>query len=288
MSHVTGKLGPVGSGFKNMKSKINYLVVLLSLLLTILSSPLLGEDQIQGDERVLSLLERALDRAAFYEEKKIENEFKSRIEEVSKELDSEGKIEKEESLVYLSHSLEGFMYRRLVERNGQDLTPEEKREELKKEQDFIESVKTGKPLESEENRVRFNRSLTDRYMFEMKEEIPQDDGSKLCILSFRPKPGKLPVNNRMDRALNESVGELWIDENTAELVKVKFGINKKMKLWWGLIGSIYELTGMVERKEIEPGIWLTDRVQFYVNGRIFFSKFRKQVNMSWEDYSRIE
>jgi hypothetical protein len=122
----------------------------------------------------------------------------------------------------------------------------------------------------------------------MKEEIPQDDGSKVCILSFRPKPGKLPVNNRMDRALNESVGELWIDENTAELVKVKFGINKKMKLWWGLIGSIYELTGTVERKEIEPGIWLTDRVQFYVNGRIFFSKFRKEVDMSWEDYSRIE
>ena len=58
------------------------------------------EDQVETEKRVQELLERALEKAAYYQEQGIENEFESKVTEISKELDDKGNVEKQESSLY--------------------------------------------------------------------------------------------------------------------------------------------------------------------------------------------
>jgi hypothetical protein len=51
------------------------------------------------------------------------------------------------------------------------------------------------------------------------------------------------VRRRIDRALNNSSGTIWFDRETYSIAKLNFELMEKMKIWWGVIGSISQMRG---------------------------------------------
>jgi len=60
----------------------------------------------------------------------------------------------------------------------------------------------------------------------------------------------------IDHALNKSRGEIWIDQATYEVARVSFQLMERVRLWWGILGSISDATGHLERAPIAENAWL--------------------------------
>ena len=88
-------------------------------------------------------------------------------------------------------------------------------------------------------------------------------GRPSYVISFEPRPGKLPVRRRIDHALNKSRGEVWIDTKTYEIARIGFQLIDRVRLWWGIIGSISHATGRLERRPVADDVWLDTEFEVY-------------------------
>ena len=113
------------------------------------------------------------------------------------------------------------------------------------------------------------------------------DGRSNYVLAYRPKEGKLPVKRRIDRALNKAEGRIWVDQESYEVSRIEFILKEKVKLWWGLIGSIQEVKGPVHRQEVDPGFWFPTGFDLYLKGRIFFRSLHSRQQVRWSEFDRV-
>ena len=61
-----------------------------------------------------------------------------------------------------------------------------------------------------------------------------------------------------------------------------------MRLWWGVLGAIYEARGVVEREPVfDDDVWAQTRQEIYTDMRIFFSRRRQASVREWRDFSRV-
>jgi hypothetical protein len=106
-------------------------------------------------------------------------------------------------------------------------------------------------------------------------------------LAFTPRPGKLPVRRRLDRALNKSRGEIWIDQDTFEVARLTFELTDRVRLWWGILGSVSNVTGRVERRPIAENVWMPDEIDVYYEYRVLFSNSGRGGTTRWSDFTAI-
>ena len=55
------------------------------------------------------------------------------------------------------------------------------------------------------------------------------------------------MRRRIDRALNKASGQLWIDQETFEAARIELELIDKVRLWWGVVGSISHARGSLDR-----------------------------------------
>ena len=103
------------------------------------------------------------------------------------------------------------------------------------------------------------------------------------VVGFKPKSGRLPVRQRMDHALNKSHGEIWIDRDTWEVAWVSFQLMERVRWWWGILGSISDATGHIDRRPGDGGVWIPSEVDIYFHSRVFFSTTRRRETSLWSD-----
>jgi hypothetical protein len=235
------------------------------------------------------IVERAVRRAEWVRDLEPETLFTFDVARTSEKLGKAGETREKEHLVYRSEPWQGFTFERLKTRNGRPLTDKERRDEEKRWQKFRKKVAQGEDPrnEFERNRVFFDRDLVAKFSFSLEGEEVMGELGRAYVLSFEPKSDNLPVRNRMDLALNKSVGKIWIDRELYEIVKVQFRLTEKVKLWWGLIGSISDARGMVEREEVAGGIWMPKRFQIYLNGRILFMSLHRRETIEWDEFEDL-
>ena len=99
---------------------------------------------------------------------------------------------------------------------GRPLTSQEIREEQENREKFAREARDktarGERIETnDERQIRFDRDLIDRYQASFVGEGAVR-GEPCWVLSFEPRPGKLPEETRMDKALNRSTGRLYISQ----------------------------------------------------------------------------
>jgi hypothetical protein len=204
----------------------------------------------------------------------------------SEKLDKEGQPKKVETRKYLNVPYKGHSYARLIEIDGAPLDPKDMRKEEKREREFREKVDKGEPPElSEEESMAFDEELTSRYDFEMM-GLEQIGGRWAYAVGFEPKDGKLPVRRRIDRALNKSSGTIWFDRQTYSIAKLEFVLSEKMRIWWGIIGSISMMRGTLEFQPVEENVWMPSKFQFYINGRMLFRSLHQNQILSWSDFEK--
>ena len=100
-------------------------------------------------------------------------------------------------------------------------------------------------------------------------------GRSSYVISFEPRPGRLLVRRRIDHAQNRSRGEARADTETCEIARVSFQLMDRVRLWWGILGSISDATARLERRPIAGDVWLDTEFEVYFHVRVLFRKVHK-------------
>ena len=231
------------------------------------------------------LIELALERANWLKEQKIEERYTFSEVVLAEQLRPDKTIKEREESRYKVYPVEGVLFRRLVEKNGRPLSPEEVEWENQKERDLREQLQRGERPKEDENRIEFNKDLISRFRAEVvSRELL--NGRSTYVLRFVPKSNRLPARRRIDYALNKSAGRMMIDEETYEVARVEFHLIKPVGLWWGLLGKLREAEGSLERKPATDGYWAPTELKTYVYGRVLFNSFHRRRQTEWGDYRR--
>ena len=202
----------------------------------------------------------------------------------TEKLDKDGEVKEVERERYESRLVEGAAFDRLVEKDGRALTEKELRKEDKREERFRERLQKGRADDaSDDERVEFDEELIARYdiVYDSTETL---DGHETYVLRFTPKSGKLPNRRRMDVVLNKARGKFWVDTESFQIARIDFILDEKVKLWWGMLGSVSNMTGELQRRPVDDGVWMPDRFHFYIHGRILFRSLHVRQEVVWHDF----
>ncbi len=249
---------------------------------------LLLASSIANAPSVEEILERAIEVQRQHEEAGNEVKYNYELLSVTEKLDKNGDVKEVEKHLFESSHIENIAYERLVEKNGKSLTQKELKREAKRERNFRKKLAKGEAQHNDaEERVTFDEELIARYDFEL-DDVRDVFGRKTYIVSYRPKPGKLQEKKRMDRLLNKTTGSLWIDAETFQIARVEFELAERVKLWWGMLGSISKMKGTFMRHPVSEDIdiWLPERANFYIQGRVLFRSLHVREKVFWSDFAR--
>jgi hypothetical protein len=240
-------------------------------------------------ERELSaedIVHRAIEVQKQHEDAGNEVKYDYDLVSVTEKLDKHGEVEKVEEQLYRSHHIEGVAYERLVEKDGRELTDKESAKERKREEKFRKKLKKGEAKHNDaDDRVAFDEELLSRYDVE-RIGVRPIGGRDCYVLWFEPKPGKLPVEKTVDRALNKAEGHIWIDTESFEIARIEFELREKIRLWWGMMGSVSKMSGMFQRHPMPDDIWLPERFDFYMQARMLFRSIHVRQQVVWNDFER--
>ena len=132
----------------------------------------------------------------------------------------------------------------------------------------------------------FNRELVERYRTRLIDEKLVRERPAYTVY-FEPKRDALPVRRRMDYALNKSHGRIFVDKETFQVARVEFELIEPVKLWWGLLGKLYTMRGVIERGPLEDGAWVGRCFEFSMKMRIFFKNIHTRRRTRFFDYQNV-
>jgi hypothetical protein len=210
------------------------------------------------------------------------------------ELDSHGQVKKTTVTESDHYWVKGVPVRRVVKKNGKDLTPDE----LGKENERIDKL-TAKAnehrekLDSEGKQTdpRGNEEVTVSRLLELgsftNARRVQLNGRDTIAVDFAGDP-KAKTRNRTEEVIRDMVGTAWIDEQDHILARVEGHFVNAFKVGGGLIASVQKDTrfSMVQTK-INGEVWLPAQLEgqgavhallffgFSGSGRIVNSDYRK-------------
>lgn len=221
-----------------------------------------------------------------------QRDFEAEPHYTYKETDRTGNSTK----TYQVSMIDGSPYNRLIAVNGLPLTSQANQDEERK----LQQVKTQRHAESqsdrqqriakyEQDRRRDNammQQLTVAFTFKLIGERKLS-GFEVYALRATPKPGYQPPN-MATHVLPGMNGELWIDENTYQWVKVTAKVIHEVSIEGFLAqvepGTRFEL----EKRPVGDGIWMPIHFEMYSVAKVFFFfGHNTHENETYWDYQRI-
>ena len=237
------------------------------------------------------ILQKALARAEEQDKSGVELMFRYVITSIVSTLDGEGKVTKEERATSHRYPLEGLLYDEVVSRDGKPLDDNEAEEEQEKKDRFVrearEHAARGTEYKPDEMAVRFDEELMSRYDITLAgtEVI----GKHTCwVIAFQPKPGRLPDNRRMDKALNRSTGKLWISKDDLGIARVAFDMREPFRYLWGLVTTIRNVSGRFDFDLVQPGFWAPIQFDLKLDLRVFFKNIRRHIHSDWLEHRPLD
>lgn len=235
------------------------------------------------------IVDRAVNRAEAQRRSLVDATFESKVFMSVKSLDSKGAVVKDETTRYRQHPVAGALFEEAIEKNGRGLTEDEKEDEQKSRRKFIKEVakRTQKGLHPQPLKrpgVQFDRQLMQRYRSKLLRT--ESVGGRQCwVIAFEPKPGPLPVDEMMDRALNQSTGTLWVVQEDYGLARLDFVMREPFKYWGGLLAVIRNTEGRLDFERVAPNVWTPSRFELKLDLNIAMVKdIRRLILKTWTDY----
>jgi len=114
------------------------------------------------------------------------------------------------------------------------------------------------------------------------------DGRDAIVVTFTPKRDASP-RTREGRLARGFAGEIWIDEQAREVVKVDARAIDDLSFGYGVLGRLHDgATVTVRRQLIDAGLWLPVSIRFNGEGRaLLFRKLTINFAVDWFDYRRV-
>ena len=246
--------------------------------------------QPEPDAEVRAVIDRALERSTWAGEQFYRARYRHQMTQRTRQFDEHDEVTEDEKRLYRVEPVRGVPYARLISKNGGPIEGDDLNTERERWHDFLEELDKDPDEQDEddedENNIVFNDELLDRYTATL-DGIRDLRGRPTYVLSFEPKPGKLPVHRRIDRALNKSRGEIWLDQATYEIARVTFELIGRVRLWWGILGNISQVTGHFEREPIAEDVWLPTEVDIYFHVRVLFRTTRRSQTTHWSEFEPV-
>ncbi len=240
------------------------------------------------DTEVRAIVDKALARMSWSAEQDHEARYTHLMTRRTRKFDGDGGVTDDETLGYRVEPHRGVPYARLITRDGEPIAGADLVAEEKRWTEFVEEL--DEPPDNEDdgddNTILFDAELLSRYTAQL-DGIRERRGRPNYVLRFQPKPGKLPVRRPMDRALNKSSGEIWIDQRTYEIARIDFQLMEKVRLWWGIVGSVSDATGHIERRPITETVWLPAELDIYFQMRVLFRTTRRAETTQWSGFEPV-
>jgi len=252
-----------------------------------LAAPALAQTPIDADE----IVARSVERARFQREQEADLGYQSVYVMLEESLDGDGQVQETERRTYRRYPLEGAIYDELIAVEGEPLAEKTVREERERREKFLEDVRkrraNGQPPQPEdENAVEFDEDFVSRYRFTLVGEETVDTHPS-WMLSFEPRDGDLPVRRRIDHALNNAIGRIWVSQDDYGVARVEFEMSRSVRFWGGIIGTLRNTVGRLQFDRIDEGVWLPVDMNIRLDLRIFFSSIRRRIIMDWQEYQRF-
>ena len=261
--------------------------------LSVLGGALLSVGGQQADYDARALVVKALERATWNEEQDLEARYRSLMTREVRRFDGDGRVEEADTGDYEVIPIDGASYDRRLTIDGRPLSDEEQARERNREAEFREELRQRRKRtdnaeeDDDDDEIVFNEELIGRFVFTLEAEKPLR-GRPSYRISFRPRQGRLTVRRRIDYALNKARGQIWIDQETFEAARVEFELIDKVRLWWGVVGTISHARGSLDRGPVLGNIWAKIQEETYTDVRTFFRRTRRAEVRQWRDFGLIE
>lgn len=215
--------------------------------------------------------------------------------EVERKLDSGGAQKSIESKTWDTTFLYGRPFRRLVEKDGKPLPPDQQ----KKEQERFDREVAKRERESDKDRAhavaeqekrrregrKFLQEIADVYDFRILGE-EQVSGRDAWVIGAEPKRDYKPTSSDA-KNLMKMHGKVWIEKDGYHWVKAEAEVIDTLS--WGLFlarmspGTRLEF----EQERVNDEVWLPRRMLIRLNARLMFKKFDAEYESDWSNYRKF-
>ncbi len=217
--------------------------------------------------------------------------------ESDRSLDSKGQVKSTESSKWETVVLYGEPHRRMLERNGKPLTPDEQRKEQQKLDRSVAKLETETDAqrqrhleEYEKQREKdrdFLREVSDLYDFRLEGQ-DKIDGLDVWVISATPKPGYEP-KRRDARPLLKIKGKIWIDK--AEFQWVRIEAETTGTITYGLFLARLNPGAklLFEQTRVNDEVWLPRFERVSGSGRLgLVKKIALEQDLTWSNYRKFQ
>jgi len=178
--------------------------------------------------------------------------------------------------------------KRLIEKDGRQLTPAEASVEDTRVQTFIhdpaqlaKQKKDG--LQDGKNAEELLRMLPEAFIWKIESEDTQN-----MTLHFEPNPNFSPPDIQ-GRVLGQMAGELVVDKAQNRIVTISGKLTQDVTIGWGLLGRLRQGgTFRVERREVAPGLWQITETHVHIEGKaLFFKNIGQQQDEVQTEFAQV-
>jgi hypothetical protein len=107
------------------------------------------------------------------------------------------------------------------------------------------------------------------------------------VISFAARPDARPVT-RQGRLAKVFRGDIWVDEVSREVTDVRAVAMDDVAFGGGFVAKVYQgMESVIERHEIEPGVWMPTRLTLRGGVRAIFRKAQIDYSVEWFDYRAV-
>jgi hypothetical protein len=178
--------------------------------------------------------------------------------------------------------------KRLVSKNGVQLTEAEAKVEDARVQNFIhdnalQAKQRKDGAQDDKNATELLNMLPDAFVWTIKTQTPEK-----ITLKFQPNP-KFDPPDLQARVLGSMEGELVVDRAQSRIETLRGHLMQDVMIGWGILGRLRQGgTFQVERREIAPGLWQIVETHVHIDGKaLFFKSIGQQEDEVQTDFSPV-
>jgi len=211
-----------------------------------------------------------------------------------KEFTSSGVLKTQQSWVVKREFRDGFMFHRLLERNGKPIPEEEQQRGEQAIAKRLAELKAMAPEQLEKMRAEGRRRSGDEdaWLQEFPEALDYKlageetiHGRPALVLEVSPRPGYKARNMRA-RVFEKVRGRVWIDKTDSQLVKAEAEVFETVNIALGLMGRIEKGTRFsLQRRKVADEAWLPETQTMKFAARVMLVKsIHQEQTTRYSDY----
>lgn len=216
--------------------------------------------------------------------------------ETAQEVDSHGAIKKTEVTEYDVFWLDGVPVRKLVKKEGRELTPDEAKKESERIDKEVAKAKEKREKEDAKGREtdpRGNDEVTVSRLLELghftNARRVQLAGRATIAVDYTGDP-TAKTRNRFEGVLRDMAGTVWIDEQDHAIARIEGRFIGPFKVGGGLLASIRQGTSFsAQTSKINGEVWLPSRIEGHGEARmLLFFKFDGSLTIVNSEYRKFK